>query len=322
MGGKLELAIAILNGAIGDYLDRTKNGLRMELSLVRGGELVALEKGALARAFPEASPRVVVFVPGLMCTEDVWELPDRSGSYPAFMERDLSVTALTLRYNTGRSIPDNGVDFDRWLTEVVATYPVPLEEIVLLGFSMGGLVIRSACHFAKTKEKGASTWLPLVKRCVYVGTPHRGAPLERAGRVLSSVLSAIPDPYTRLVADLANLRSAGVKDLGDADVRHEDAAARVSHLALKDPAHPVPLLPEMDHYLVAGTLSRDPLLAELFGDTLVPVTSGTFSRRGDAPIAPSRVKLFPGLSHMTLAHHPLVYEALRTFLDSQLGEGP
>ncbi len=321
MGGKLELAIAILNGAIGDYLDRTKNGLRTELSLVRRGELVPLEKGAFARAFPEASPRVVVFVPGLMCTEDVWELPDRTGSYPAFVERDLGVTALTVRYNTGRSIPHNGVDLDLWLTELVGTYPVPLEEIMLLGFSMGGLVVRSACHFAKTMANGSSTWLPLVSRCVYVGTPHRGAPLERAGRVLSNVLRAIPDPYTRLAADLANLRSAGVKDLGDADLRHEDAATRVSHLALKDPAHPVPLLPEIDHYLVAGTLSPEPFLAELFGDSLVPVTSGTFSRKGDVPIAPSRVKLFPGLSHMTLAHHPLVYEAVRAFLDSKLGEG-
>ena len=31
-----------------------------------------------------------------------------------------------------------------------------------------------------------------MRRCFYVGTPHRGAPLERAGRLLTRVLGAIP----------------------------------------------------------------------------------------------------------------------------------
>ncbi len=343
MGEKLELALAVLNGAIGDYLVRTKNGLRTELGLVHAGAPVPLERAALVAAFPEAKSRVVVFVPGLMCTESVWNYPDKTGSYPAHMERDLDVTSLTLRYNTGRSIADNGHDLDAWLTRLVAEYPVPLEEIVLLGFSMGGLVIRSACHVAKLAEdareplvSGASAlstpterkdgthshgWLSLVHRCFYVGTPHRGAPLERAGRVLAKVLAVIDDPYTKLIADLANLRSAGVKDLGDADLRHEDTTRRTSGLRLSDPGHPVPLLVEIAHYLVAGTLWEKPLLAELFGDALVPVTSGTFSREGDRLLPPSHIRLFPGLSHMALAHHPSVYEALRTFFESH-GHAP
>jgi hypothetical protein len=77
----------------------------------------------------------------------------------------------------------------------------------------------------------------------------------------------------------------------------------------------VPLLAGIDHRLVAGSLA-DPRLAELFGDALVPVPSGTdggcvdpLSRR----TPPAHVAFIPGLDHMTLAHHPLVYERIRAW---------
>ena len=39
----------------------------------------------LARAYPAASPRVVVLVHGLMCTESIWDFPDDGGDYGAFL---------------------------------------------------------------------------------------------------------------------------------------------------------------------------------------------------------------------------------------------
>ena len=186
---------------------------------------------------------------------------------------------------------------------------------MLLGYSMGGLVVRSACHVAATSE---GRWLPLVKRIVYVGTPHRGAPLERAGRVVTKLLASIPDPYTRLIADIANLRSDGVKDLGDSELRHEDRARRRASFSLNDAEHPVPLLPGIRHYLVAGTLSADPTLASLFGDAVVPLgsaTNGLDPRAASPALPPDHVEVVAGVDHLAIAHHPDVYATIRSFLE-------
>jgi pimeloyl-ACP methyl ester carboxylesterase len=256
------------------------------------------------RAYPEAGRRVVVLVHGLMCTESVWGEPGED--YGALLDRDLGTTAVYVRYNSGRAIADNGEALAALLEALALAWPVPLEEIVPIGFSMGGLVLRSACHVASTAT-APSRWLPLVRRAVYVGTPHLGAPLERAGRLVTRVLDAIQDPYTQLVASLAELRSEGIKDLGDADLRREDRSRR---LGLSDREHPVPLLPNIRHCLLAGTVSDDPTLAALFGDTIVPVRSGTGV--GAAPTL-ARVKVFPRVTHLGLAAHPDVYDEIRAF---------
>ena len=312
MGKKLELAVAVLNGAVGDHLARTGNGLATEMTLVAGGRAFATTRSALAAAVPAASPRVVILLHGLMCTEDVWTHGDGS-DYGSLLARDHGFTPLYLRYNSGLPIADNGKALAALLDGLAAAYPVPLEEIVPIGFSMGGLVVRSACHVASVAAT-ASAWLPLVRRAMYVGTPHLGAPMERVGRVVARLLRAVPDPYTQLAAELADLRSDGVKDLGDADLRHEDRARRLPRVSLRDPRHPVPLLPSIRHFLVAGSLSTDPRLASVFGDSIVPLGSATDGSCVDAAtfaLPPEHVRVVRGMSHMTLAHDPAVYEHLR-----------
>jgi hypothetical protein len=152
-----------------------------------------------------------------------------------------------------------------------------------------------------------------------VGTPHLGAPYERVGRVLAKLASAVPDPFARLAAQIGDLRSDGIKDLGDADLRHEDRARRRVG-SLRDPEHPVPLLPAIQHYIVAGALSTDPRLAMVFGDALVPMGSGTNGLRaepGTLALPPRHVKIFAGTAHMTLAHDPHVYEQLREWCEEE-----
>lgn len=311
MGRPLELAIGVLNGTVGDYLARTGNGLATEMAIIHDGAPLALDAASLARAFPTAAPRIAVLLHGLMNTEHVWAFPDGEGGsddYGAGLARDHGYTPLYVRYNTGRAIPDNGESLDRLLTAIVAAWPTPVAEVLLVGYSMGGLVVRSACHVAKV---GGHDWLMRVRRVLYIGTPHLGAPLERLGRVVTRGLRAVPDPYTRLVAQIADLRSDGLKDLGDADLRHEDRALRLHRVSLRDANHPVPLLPELRHYLVAGTLSGAPWAAALFGDTMVPVPSGTASTAG---LPPERVAVLPGMSHNALAHHPAVYRQLDAWM--------
>lgn len=324
MGRNLELAIGILNGTVGDYLARTGNGLATEMAIIHDGAPLRLDSASLARAFPAATPRIAVLLHGLMNTEHVWAYPpspdpgeDLGADYGANLARDFGYTALYLRYNTGRSIPDNGASLDQLLSTLVAAWPSvsgqPVQELLLVGYSMGGLVVRSACHVTRLSppRPPQNDWLALVQRVLYIGTPHMGAPLERLGRVVSRGLRAVPDPYVQLIADIADLRSDGLKDLGDADLRHEDRARRLHRVSLRDPSHPVPLLPELRHYLVAGTLYEVPWAAALFGDIMVPVPSGTAST---SELPPERVAILPGMSHVALAHHPAVYQQLRAWL--------
>lgn len=311
-GSKLELALGILNGTLGDYLERTRNGLATPLALMLGGEAVEPTREGLAQAYPHATSRLVLLAHGVMNTEAVWQFSEgtEAGDYGAFLARDLGFTPLYLRYNSGRAIPDNGAELSALLAQVVANWPVPVTELLLVGYSMGGLVIRSACHDAAQKHLA---WLDRVHKAIYVGTPHRGAPLERMGKVIAKVLQAIDDPYSRLAADIANLRSAGIKDLGRADLREEDRARQnevsLRELSLMDPAHPVPLLSSIRHYLVAGSLSADPLVSTFFGDVMVPVPSATDGRQQ----ASERVKVLPGMNHLQLPNHPEIYALLRAW---------
>ena len=317
MGRKLDSTLAVLNGLVGDYLARTQNGLATELGCYRDGSRVELSPVGLARACPELRPRVVVLVHGVMCTETIWQPVSGSAlgsDYGALLERELGITPLYVRYNTGLPIADNGAALAQRLEALVGAHP-GLEELLLIGYSMGGLVVRSACHHGGMLDQ---RWLPKVRRAFYLGTPHLGAPAERVGKLVARVLNAIDDPYTRLVADLGNLRSAGVKDLGHADLRSEDRAARGERVSLRDERHPVPLLPSIRHYLIAGTLAQDPHLALWFGDALVPLasaTSGSVRAAAEVALPPSHVKILSGVGHLMLAHHPDVYAQLKTWCE-------
>jgi pimeloyl-ACP methyl ester carboxylesterase len=289
VGKKVELALSILNGVVGDHLARTGNGLALRLELIHGGASLACTREALAAAHPAATGKVVVLIHGLMTTESIWELAT-GGDYGSLLAADLGFTPLYVRYNTGVAIADNGAALAALLGELVAAYPVPIEEILLLGYSMGGLVARTACHLAREADM---PWLAHVKRAIYIGTPHRGAPLERVGRTVTRLLRSIDDPYTRLFADLGNLRSTGIKDLGDADSRD--------------------LLPEIQHYLIAGSLVDGKLASTLFGDGIVPVPSAT-NDLVRAALPPDHVAILPGVGHLAIARHPAVYERIRAWL--------
>lgn len=314
----LELAIGVLNGTIGDYLKRTGNGLATAMTLVRGGRAVPMDRASIAAAYPAASSRVVIFVHGLMSTETVWELDDGS-TYGTRLAQDFGITPVYVRFNSGLHVSENGEALDALLTQLLVEYPVPIEELILVGHSLGGLVIRSAAHAAAERE---SPWLALVKRAFYLGTPHLGAPLERFGNVLTWVLrkvgDTLGDPCTPLIADILNLRSSGVKDLRYANLRREDWEGSDADALLQNRRHPVPLLPHIRHHLVAATLSDDPVLLLLFGDAIVPLRSATGRAR-----PPDRSALFPQehvrvlsrLDHLSLAHETEVYALLRAWFE-------
>ncbi|MFP2924263.1 esterase/lipase family protein [Pyxidicoccus sp. 3LG] len=300
---RLEFAIGVLNGVVGDYLHQRDNGLATPMELIHDGRPLRLGRESLQRAYPQSRGRLALWVHGLAVTEAVWSFPgEPSVTYGSLLERDHGFTPLYLRYNTGLHISDNGESLARLLEELVSAFPVPVEELVLVGYSMGGLVVRSACHVA---AEAGHTWLSRVRRAVYIGVPHLGSPLERVGSAVSWVLRKVPNAYTQLIADVVDLRSNGVKDLG---------------VPLQSRGHPVPLLPGISHHLLVGALAAGErhLFSLLFGDGVVPLTSAAGRAGGadhDLRVPPENVRVVTGIHHVALAHDAQCYAGLRAWFE-------
>src|SRR5207302_3799841 len=66
--------VSALNGAFGDTLARRANPLVLTMSVRRHGRDLELTPAGLRRAYPNAKPRLAVFVHGLCETDDAWKL--------------------------------------------------------------------------------------------------------------------------------------------------------------------------------------------------------------------------------------------------------
>jgi pimeloyl-ACP methyl ester carboxylesterase len=249
-----------------------------------------------------------------METEHGWQLraARTDGSYGARLERELQVTAVDIRYNTGRHISDNGASLHELLEELTAAWPVPLREIALVGHSMGGLVARSACHQG---DAAGASWVRRVRHVVSLGTPHMGAPMAQGVHYLAHGLSALPE--TRPFGNFFKRRSAGIRDLRggslvDADWRDKDPDA-LRAAALQE----VPLLKGATHHFVAATITRDARhpLGRVVGDWLVlsPSASGR-ARARTIGFRDEDGHQLGGTNHIALLNHPAVYAQLCRWL--------
>jgi pimeloyl-ACP methyl ester carboxylesterase len=304
-------ALAALNGLIGDRLEREGSPLHVPLAVRHGGHPVPAAPEALTKAFPEATPRVVVFVHGLMETEHAWRYGGQE-TYGARLRRDLAVTPVEIRYNTGRHVSENGRSLAGELEALIEAWPVPVESVALIGHSMGGLVARSACHQAA--ERG-DDWVRTVRHVVSLGTPHMGAPLEKAVHVAAAGLAALPE--TRPFGNLLRRRSAGIRDLRRGSLVDEDWQGRDPDALRAAVCREIPLLEGATHCFVSATVTRSGRhpVARLLGDTLVLVPSASGrSRTRRIEFRDEDGLHVGGAHHLALLNHPAVYERLRGWL--------
>lgn len=175
-----------------------------------------------------------------------------------------------LRYNSGLHVSQNGRELSGLLEKLITGWPTPIEELSVVAHSMGGLLIRSAFHVAK---EDASRWPDRLKKIVFLGTPHHGAPLEQAGNWVDRILASTP--YTAPFARLGHLRSAGITDLRYGHVLDEDWQGRDRFRREPDHRRAVPLPTDVACFTVAATTAdtRGVLADRLIGDGLVPVNS-------------------------------------------------
>jgi pimeloyl-ACP methyl ester carboxylesterase len=305
------LAVGVLNGAFGDKLEQRSNALAWPMTLrVRASDVEV--PGGLARAYPDASEKLVVFLHGLCETEEAWNLgATRHVPYGSRLNTELGHTPLYVRYNTGRHISENGRALGKLLEEVTAGWPVEVAEIALVGHSMGGLVARSACHYA-----AGSAWTGKVRHVFTLGSPHRGAPLELAAYATCSALSRLPE--TRAYSQALNHRSAGIKDLGRGYLVDEDWRENDPEAFLTRTGQEVPFLRSANHYFVAATLSRDANapVGRAMGDLLV-LRASAWAHEGRGQKLRFPVEHYShlgGANHFELLNHPAVYEQIRGWL--------
>jgi pimeloyl-ACP methyl ester carboxylesterase len=157
------------------------------------GLAVRAGSAELRFAAPYQAGRVpVVFVHGMLGSPGNWSaLIDRLAADPSVRERS---QFLTFGYDSLQPIPESGRELLEALIEARRrTDPdgrdPAFDHVVLVGHSLGGLVIKSAAvHAADPRQTGAAGPSPdgrgqpahlWIGRLIYVATPHRGSPVDR-----------------------------------------------------------------------------------------------------------------------------------------------
>jgi hypothetical protein len=260
-----EAVLSALNGVMGDRLAEDGNPLALTMELRQQGRAIDL---AALRASGQATGKVLLLVHGL-CMNDLQWL--RAGhDHGAHLAQALGYTPVYVRYNTGLHTSINGGELAGRIEALLADWPVPVQELNVLVHSMGGLVVRSAVQQA---VQGGLQWPGRLRKLVFLGTPHHGAPLERAGNWVDVILGSTP--WSRPFARLGHLRSAGITDLRYGHVQEADWQGHDRFRKRPDARHHLPLPPGVACYTVAATLARQrsPLAERLVGDGLVPLRS-------------------------------------------------
>ena len=310
-GREREAVLAALNGVLGDYLAEIGNPLAIEMRLRRGGHPLELERQALRHVLPQATGKLVVLVHGSCLNDRQWTR--RGHDHGAALARDLGFTSVYLHYNSGLHISANGRQLAALLERLVAAWPAPLDQLVIVAHSMGGLVARSACHYGET---AAHAWRPKLRKLVCLGSPHHGAPLERGGHWIDLLLGA--SRYSAPLARLGKIRSAGVTDMRFGNVMDEHWAGRDRFGHTGDLRSQLELPAGVQCYAIAATKARGPG-GKLSGDGLVPVDSA-LGRHAK----PELTLAFPethqwiayATGHLDLLSRAAVYETIRSWLSS------
>jgi pimeloyl-ACP methyl ester carboxylesterase len=279
-----------LNAAFGDHLAQMGNVLAIDMGFYRDGRPLALVPAELAAAFPDAGGRLCVFLHGLAFDEHCWQ-PGSAGEvdFGGGLQADCGYAPLYVRYNTGLAIAENGALLAGLLESLLAAWPQPVDELLLIGHSMGGLVAREACEQAAGCDL---QWPQRTRMLVCLGSPHLGSPVERLGQSVQTALQG--SKVTAPLGKVANARSKGIKGL-----RHGPGAS-----------------PETPHAIalrfLGSTLTDDVdhPLADWFGDGLVTMGSATAHPvTGDV-----RSARLGGIAHMSLSTDPRVYAQIRAWL--------
>lgn len=300
--------LAALNGVIGDHLAETNNPLAIPMQLRRNGEPIT---SSMQLVDDRPIKNMVLLIHGSCMNDRQWS---RLGhNHAAALEADLGYKPVYLHYNSGKHISENGKELSDKLEHF---FNRTAEEYVLtiLAHSMGGLVARSACYYGK--ERGHQ-WLSYLKKLIFLGTPHHGAPMEQTGNWIDNMLEF--NAYSRPISRLGKIRSAGITDLRYGNILDEDWKNRDRFERTGDQRIPVPLPAEVQCYAVAARIveTSSKFGDDLIGDGLVPLYSALGRHTNPAlnlTIPKENQWIGRKLKHLDLLSHKEVYTTIKKWM--------
>jgi pimeloyl-ACP methyl ester carboxylesterase len=306
--------ISALNGVLGDHLVKRQSPLAITMTFKLQG--LELELQTLAQTVVHKRGRLLIMVHGLCMNDRQWRQGEHDHGEKLASELDAALVYLC--YNSGQHISDNGEQFSQLLEalfqQIQGIDNNLLVQLSIVAHSMGGLVSRSALAQGPALNH---QWPQHCANLVFLGTPHHGAPLERAGNWVDLLLGF--HPYSAPLRRLTQIRSAGITDLRHGNVLASDWQERNRFDFSRDKRSPLPLPSHVHCYTVATTISEtaSTLSDQVLGDGLVPLDSALGKHedsRFTLHFAPQNQWQGRGINHMQLLSDPLVYHQLQQWL--------
>ena len=303
--------IGALNGVIGDHLDRTGNPLAVTLNFYHQGSPITTSIEDYSNHYPNWKESVCIFLHGAAGSEKAWTNNKTGWNYGDELYSEFKAMPLHVRYNSGLHISENGEQLANLFQ--LHLHLDSIQNVIIIGHSMGGLIFRSACHHGRLHDQ---QWMHKVRQVYYIGSPHLGAPLEKFGAWTQSILEKVNSPYTQLVTKLINLRSNGIKDLRHGYLTKEEWEADESDAFPTNNKKVIHHLETASHFLIAGTMHDDieSVTAQWFGDMMVSKTSAIAAcKQGkfNLPIADESMFIVGNHHHVKLMQSVEVYAFLR-----------
>ena len=308
-----KILIAILNGIIGDHLVERQNSLAIRMQFLHQDRILPLHREQL-HSYAQVNGRLLIMIHGLCMNDEHWTRNHHN--HGEQLAKELGFTPIYLHYNTGRHISTNGQELSILMDRLINNWPQPVEEVVILTHSMGGLVSRSALHYGEQQQR---LWVQKVKKLFFLGTPHPGAPLERAGNQLDILLENTP--YAKPFARIGKIRSAGITDLRYGNLLQEDWDKEDRFAKSTDARVSIPLPENIACFGIAATGEKESEVTaiSLLGDGLVLLKSALGQHHDTAKtlIFPSQTtQVFYEHNHLDLLSSLAVYACLKKWLES------
>ena len=161
---KREAILASLNGVCRGLSGKKSNPLTLSMQFRKDGQAITLDTLSLEKAFGSVNAKILLMVHGSCMNDLQWN--QNNHNHGIALAEKLACTPVFLHYNSGRHISTNGQDLNVFLEELSKCWPCLLKELNILAHSMGGLLSRSAMHYA---QKDKSNWFKQLKNIVFLG---------------------------------------------------------------------------------------------------------------------------------------------------------
>jgi len=305
--------VSILNGVLGDHMQAHDNPLALSMTFRLEGRALEITRAALTNAVAQPSAKILVMLHGHCMNELQW---CRNGhDHGAVLAATNGCSPLYLRYNTGLHISENGRALADQLEQLLVEWPTPIQEIFVVGYSMGGMVARSAFHYGKMAQHA---WVKRVHKLFFVGTPQHGSMVEQAGNLIDKALEI--SPYSHALSRLGKIRSAGTTDLRHGNLIDEDWKGHDRFAHAHDRRQLSQLPANVKCYAIAAMIAKRPseMWGQLVGDGLVPLKSALGKHRDEnraLHLPAEHQRVYYGMTHLGLLDSQAVCQQLQAWID-------